>query len=940
MNPRSLVPVRLRLGASLLALGALVLGCDKSGPSGPVAAAAVEITPAAPVTPGSTVQLSATVKDSRGNPLSGRAVAWSSGNNSVATVSASGLVTAVAQGSAQITATSDGASGSLALTVLPVPVANVAIGTPPPDVATGTVVQLIATLTDAGGATLTGRTINWSSSNQAIATVDGAGLVSALTPGNVTITATSEGKSGSVQLAVIQVPVSSVVVTPSVATLAVGGTQLLTAQPRDFSGSVLLDRPVLWASSNATIASVTQGGLVTAHAPGCGVAITATSEGMVGTATVNVAGAIGAPCVGAISPAFLSPGTNASIVGSGFSAVPGNNTVTIAGASAAVVGASPTELIVAVPCVSSQAAAAVVVTTNGVPAPAVTHPVSHPAHMLAVGEAAIITDQVASRCREILPAGNSRYLVTVFSVATSQHTLDSFELSGNPVAAGAPTPAAVSATAGSATAGHTAPVLDPVRAAQDEAHFRHLERDRAEYARLRALGAGRAAAEATPSQTTPLPTIGQQRNFFYMFGLGCANNSQVITARAIYVGTRGIIWEDVANALQSSANAGLAGYYQRLGQIFDQDQYDAVKNNFGDPLRRDAITDNDGRVHMVFSQRLNGSGAAAYVTSCDLFPPSPGNAASNFGEFFYGSVPTSAGSNPNSTSFADGWFYFMARTVVHEVKHIASLAARVAVGSPAFESGWLEEGTARHAEEVWIRAYLHNVVWKANTGWGTSATNGVYCDFHPMDATCNALDPLRRPSYGMRRHFNEIRNKLLQPWNWSPYGDGTGQSGSVFYQTTWSLVRYAIDRFGTSDAAFLSALNNTTLTGTTNLMSVSGASLEQLIGGWGLALFADDYPGFVSPSPATQVPTWNLRSIYAGLNASPNWSGTYPTPFPIQPTQLGFGSFLTTLNGIRGGAHAFFEISGNATQPQLLHLRAPGGGTPSSHLRIAIVRLQ
>ena len=309
-------------------------------------------------------------------------------------------------------------------------------------------------------------------------------------------------------------------------------------------------------------------------------------------------------------------------------------------------------------------------------------------------------------------------------------------------------------------------------------------------------------------------------------------------------------------------------------------------------------------------------------------------------DVFYGTVPTTKGTNLGSTLYSDGWFNFMARTVVHEVKHIASLSARVANNSPLFEESWLEEGTARHAEELWVRQYLEKVAWKGNTGFGSAGTNGIYCDFHPENGTCNSADALRRPSYGMRRHFNEIKNKMLQPWNWSVFGDATGQSGSVFYQTAWSLVRYTIDRYGSSDATFLTTLTSSTGAGLANLSAMAGVSSDQLMGAWGLALYADDYPGLTSPSADIQFPTWNLRSIYAGLNTDPTWGSQYTAVFPIAPVPLTFGSFTAQRTGLRGGANAYFELAGSVPVPQLLNVRAVGGGAPSANLRIAIARLQ
>ena len=99
-------------------------------------------------------------------------------------------------------------------------------------------------------------------------------------------------------------------------------------------------------------------------------------------------------------------------------------------------------------------------------------------------------------------------------------------------------------------------------------------------------------------------------------------------------------------------------------------------------------------------------------------------------------------------------------------------------------------------------------------------------------------------------------------------------------------------------------------------------------------------PGLVSPSADLQFPTWNLRSIYAGLNASPNWAGRFNTTFPIQPTQVSFGAFALTQSGLRGGAHAYYELSGASPARQLIQLSGTGGVPPSINVRVAIARLQ
>src|SRR6266513_4824424 len=142
-----------------------------------------------------TVQLTATPLDANGNPLTGRAISWSSSNNNIATVNGSGLVTGVTAGSGTITATSEGQSGTASITVADAPVASVTVTPPSASVPAGQTVQLTATLKDANGNVLTGRTVTWASNNTTVATVNSSGLVTTKVAGSATITATSEGQS-------------------------------------------------------------------------------------------------------------------------------------------------------------------------------------------------------------------------------------------------------------------------------------------------------------------------------------------------------------------------------------------------------------------------------------------------------------------------------------------------------------------------------------------------------------------------------------------------------------------------------------------------------------------------------------------------------------------------------------------------------------------------
>ena len=236
---------------------------------------------------GQTRQMTAETLDSDGNPLPGRQVTWSSSSTAIASVSATGLITAIAAGGTVVTAASEGRTAIVAVTVSTVPIATISV-TPATDTVVVTqTVQLTAVAKDAQGGTLTGRTMAWITSDAARATVSSTGLVTAVSPGAATITASAEGKSGTASITIKEKPVASVTLSPAQVSIETGQTRQFTAQVTDDQGNVLTGRAVTFSSENATIATVSASGVVTGLVPGS-TKITATSEGKSGSADVTV----------------------------------------------------------------------------------------------------------------------------------------------------------------------------------------------------------------------------------------------------------------------------------------------------------------------------------------------------------------------------------------------------------------------------------------------------------------------------------------------------------------------------------------------------------------------------------------------------------------------------------------------------------------------------
>lgn len=151
----------------------------------------------------------------------------------------------------------------------------------------GDTVRAVAVARDANGQEVHSVSLKWASSDANVASVDAAGLVSALEAGSVTVMASAGGRTGSISITVAGIPVASVSVTPESATRESGDSIQLTAATLDASGNVLAGRHVTWASSTDSVVTVSATGMATFVASGSAI-ITATSEGVAGTAVLSV----------------------------------------------------------------------------------------------------------------------------------------------------------------------------------------------------------------------------------------------------------------------------------------------------------------------------------------------------------------------------------------------------------------------------------------------------------------------------------------------------------------------------------------------------------------------------------------------------------------------------------------------------------------------------
>jgi len=253
MYPRSVIPCTAFLA---LIVVAFVSACgDSTSPTnGPAEVIVTTIDTLRSL--GATGMLSGVVRNARHEALTGVAVSsWTSSNPAIVTVNTTtGLVTAVANGAATITAHAGTATGSTTVTVLQVP-ASVTI-VPPTDTlrSIGATGQYAAVVKDAGGSVIAAPVVNWNSTNAAVVTFDVNGLATAVSNGSVYAQARVSGVVDSVPLAVHQRidPTKSTisVVRPM---LFVDDTVRVMLQPRD-----ALNHPLTFGG--AAIVFSSQGG--------------------------------------------------------------------------------------------------------------------------------------------------------------------------------------------------------------------------------------------------------------------------------------------------------------------------------------------------------------------------------------------------------------------------------------------------------------------------------------------------------------------------------------------------------------------------------------------------------------------------------------------------------------------------------------------------------
>jgi len=278
---------------------------------------AVEISPFSPtVGLAVTVNLTATAIYTDGTKADVTTTStWASSDDKIASVDATGVVTGNSEGSAIVSATFSGVTGTTPITVKGCKLLGIAISPTAATISTTGSVTLSATANCEDGTSFpVTTTATWKSSDTSIATVS-AGLVKGAGVGAADISATFSGVSGTAKITVSAAKLLSITITPADASLPKGGSISYKATGIYEGGSTRdITNDVAWSTDDATIATVSNAtgskGLATPGAIGK-TTVKATLDGITGSTSVTVTAATITSITIAPSPLAMIQGTKA-----------------------------------------------------------------------------------------------------------------------------------------------------------------------------------------------------------------------------------------------------------------------------------------------------------------------------------------------------------------------------------------------------------------------------------------------------------------------------------------------------------------------------------------------------------------------------------------------------------------------------------------------------
>lgn len=368
-----------------------------------------------------------------------------------------------------------------------------------------------------------------------------------------------------------------------------------------------------------------------------------------------------------------------------------------------------------------------------------------------------------------------------------------------------------------------------------------------------------------------------------------------------------------------------------ITQEFDDNTFVTDSSYFGNPTD----VDGNGRVILLFTGEvnritpagLNEGFVGGFFFAGDYYPASGPTgqscAESNDAEIVYLLAPDPTGkfSDPHSP---DDVRQGTRGTIPHEVEHMINAGNRYFnPAATAFEDNWLDESLAHIAEEAVGRVArgftdLQTLTMQDMLPAGNQAARDDFNAFF--------FQNFARLTYWMARPDTSSGISSNSDQNLSSSG------------ADWAIGRYAADNYSNGDVrAFTRRLAAGPDNGIKNFTTVAGASLDTLMAGWFVSMYAD-HLGIAGIDPKYQYRSYNFRNIMPPVAQSVLSTGSV---YPLLIVPIGSGSDnISDTNKSGSGDYFSLTVPANAGSKNVKVLDPSGGDVTYPGAHIYVLRVQ
>ena len=335
-----------------------------------------------------------------------------------------------------------------------------------------------------------------------------------------------------------------------------------------------------------------------------------------------------------------------------------------------------------------------------------------------------------------------------------------------------------------------------------------------------------------------------------------------------------------------------------ITQEFDNNTFVTDSSYFGNPTD----VDGNGRVILLFTGEVNkltpansmGGFVGGYFFAGDYFPGTGATgqscAESNNAEIVYLLSPDPTGQFGNVRS-ASSVRQGTRGTIPHELEHMINAGNRYFnAAATAFEDNWLDESLAHIAEEA---------VGRVSRGFGDLQLLTMQDMLPPGNQ--KASDDFNAFFF---ENFARLAYWMVRPDTSSGISSNSDQNLSSS-GADWAIGRYVADNYSNGDVrAFTRALAAGPNNGIPNLTNVAGASLDTLMAGWLVSMYAD-HLGITGLNAKYQYRSYNFRDIMPPVAASVFNGGDV---YPLEVDPIGSGSDDISTE-VKSGDGVYFRLT-------------------------------